>query len=343
MDSGVHEVVDLCGVEPFGIGVVLRAWDKEGVEALGNRRQAHKLDVALDERLLLLLVQPVASSLVDFVHGFGIELLVVDGLAEVDLVCDVGTDVASRACEVGDDVHVVAGADERGIATFLSRGGGVGAEFIDSWELEHVLQRGLLALGDAVDFVEVDKSVACEHKQRLASVGKREVFREIGREGRGHEAAAEGALAYALRAYEDEDGLVAPTSVDAHPEGNHAEEPRVGKGVPCVVVGRHATEELVDARLFVPFGQLFEVGVEGVVGDNTIGVEIASYVPVPQVDALFQRVEGNGVEHTLIDRAVVEFVLATFDVFRYARNLVVAEDVPACHKLILCRYAGDGF
>ena len=332
VDGGMELGVNLRGIEPFGSLFILPGGLEQRVELLSGGRQAHEAYVALGEGGLFLLVEPVAAACFQLGEGFGIELRVVNRLRQVDFPCGKGAQIAARAGEVGDDVEVVTGAHQRGEAALLHGGGGVGLELIHHGQLEHVLQHGLLSLGEAVHLVEVDEPVAGEHEQGLAAVGQREVLGVVRGQLLGHEAAAEGALAYALLAHEDKHGLIALAPVLPVPQGHHAEEPGVGEVIPQLVIDRHAAEESVDTLAAVPLGQGVEVFVEGVVGADAVGVHVDVHVVVAHVDALLLRVEGNGVDGPLGEGAVREVILLPFAVLHHAEHLVVAEGVAALHE-----------
>ena len=116
-----------------------------------------KLLIALLQNGFVGVVQPVAFTLRNGSHGLGIELAVVDGDVGVDGTGYFDADEAATAAGIGQQVFLIAGAYEGGVAAYLLNGGSIRFSQVDYGFLQQMFQETLLADADLVELVDVDQ------------------------------------------------------------------------------------------------------------------------------------------------------------------------------------------
>lgn len=129
-------------------------------EELFQWSRLFKLLIALFQNGLVGVVQPVAFTLRNGSHGLGIELAVVDGDIGVDGTGYFDTDKAPAAAGIGQQVFLIAGAYEGGVAAYLLNGGSVWLPQVGYGFLQQMFQETLLADADLVELVDVDQKEA---------------------------------------------------------------------------------------------------------------------------------------------------------------------------------------
>ena len=123
------------GKEPFAF-FAFRYATEILVEELLYRRYFLKLFVVLRHQALFVAVEPVAFAAIEGVHGLGVELFVMDGATHVDRCGYFDADETTAARCVGEQVFMVAGADERGVTAQFLHGTGVRKTGVDHGLLE---------------------------------------------------------------------------------------------------------------------------------------------------------------------------------------------------------------
>ena len=81
-----------------------------------QRRNLLKFAVALPQNSLIFIIQPVTFLLIKQCHGLCIELAVVYGDMGINGSGHLDTDKATASRGVGEQILLIAGADESGIA-----------------------------------------------------------------------------------------------------------------------------------------------------------------------------------------------------------------------------------
>ena len=109
-------------------------------EELFQRCGLFKLPVGLFQDGFVGIVQPVAFTFGYGIHGLCVELPVVDGDIGMDGAGDFDADETAAATGVGQQVLLVAGADEGGIPPHLTDGAAVGFAQVGNRFLQQMLQ-----------------------------------------------------------------------------------------------------------------------------------------------------------------------------------------------------------
>lgn len=160
-----------------------------------------KTAVLLHQHSYLFVVEPITLSLVELLHQLGIELAMVEVVFEVDVASALHTDEPSAARGVHQWLHLVGGADERGVALILSDGLAVGWAELHVACREQVFQDDMLAGGGLVELVDVDQSKLRESEVQVGFLLEVDLLVVVHPQFRGHENAAETGLAAALTTY----------------------------------------------------------------------------------------------------------------------------------------------
>lgn len=320
--------------EPFALFVGLG--DAEVVvEQLLFRGRLLEVAVAFGHDLLVGVVEPVALAVVQLVHGLGVQLAVVYRAGGVDGAGHVDADEAAAAAGVGQQVLLVAGGDERGVAAHLEHGVGIGFAHIDDGFLEDVLQEALLGDAYLVELVDVDEREAVQVELGVAFAREVDAVGVVHPQFGRHDAAAEGGFPRALRAHQQGRDAVGVFLVGVSPPVcHHAEEPAVEQLRPVRVAAGDGLRQRVDAILPVPACQVVEVVFERVEHGHAVGVDVAADVPVPQRDAFGLGVQGDAVQRALVDGGEAEAEGVALAVFHFAYLGVVAEVVAPFHELV---------
>ena len=102
-------------------------------------------------------VQPVAFTFHDVVHGLGIELEIIDSDVCLDRAGHFDANETAASRRVGQQVFQIAGPDEGGIAAHFLNSGTVGLSQVGNRFLQEVLQEALLIGVYLVEFVDVNQ------------------------------------------------------------------------------------------------------------------------------------------------------------------------------------------
>lgn len=113
------------------------------------------------------IIQPVALTFGYGIQSLCIELAVVDGDICIDGAGDLNADETAAATGVGQQVLLVAGADEGGIPPHLPDGAAVGFAQVGNRFLQQMLQEALLVDVDLVELVDVDEQKASQTALRF--------------------------------------------------------------------------------------------------------------------------------------------------------------------------------
>lgn len=117
------------------------------------------------------------------------------------------------------------------------------------------------------------------------------------------------------------------------PTSHHRQKPGVKQLFPPQVVARDPGRQRPYPVFPVPFGQTGQIIFYRCIIGNTIGIDIAANIPVPQLQALFLRIQGDAVHHPLGHRSIIEAKRISLPVFRPAGHRVEPEIIAPVHKL----------
>ena len=143
---------------------------------------------------------------------------------------------------------------------------------------------------------------------------------------------AEGRFPIPLRTDEHRCRGIAVLLVASHPVCHHAQEPSVEQVAPMGMVTRHPVCQFADAVASVPFAQIKEVFLHGIIHGDVIGVQESVDVPVPCLDAFFQGLDGDAVSCPLVQGDETETDAVSFTVFQIVRHLVVTDFISALQE-----------
>ena len=113
------------------------------------------------------IIQPVALTFGYGIQSLCIELAVVDGDICIDGAGDLNADETAAATGVGQQVLLVAGADEGGIPPHLPDGAAVGFAQVGNRFLQQMLQEALLVDVDLIELIDVDEQKASQAALRF--------------------------------------------------------------------------------------------------------------------------------------------------------------------------------
>ena len=136
-------------------------------EELFQRCGLFKLPVGLFQDGFVGIVQPVAFTLHDVVHGLGIELAIIDSDVCLDRAGHFDANETAASRRVGQQVFQIAGPDEGGIAAHFLNSTTVGLSQVGNRFLQEVLQEALLIGVYLVEFVDVNQKKAAKAALRF--------------------------------------------------------------------------------------------------------------------------------------------------------------------------------
>ena len=149
-------VENLHGCEPFAFFALLRATEM-AKEKFFQWVCPLEFPVVLLYDCFVSVVQPVAFTLHDVVHGLGIELAIIDSDVCLDRAGHFDANETAASRRVGQQVFQIAGPDEGGIAAHFLNSTTVGLSQVGNRFLQEVLQEALLIGVYLVEFVDVNQ------------------------------------------------------------------------------------------------------------------------------------------------------------------------------------------
>lgn len=139
---------------PSSLSSAPRKWQRKS-SSNGSTRSNSPVVLLYD--CFVSVVQPVAFTLHDVVHGLGIELVIIDSDVCLDRTGHFDADETATSRRVGQQVFQIAGPDEGGIAAHFLNSGTVGLSQVGNRFLQEVLQEALLIGVYLVEFVDVNQ------------------------------------------------------------------------------------------------------------------------------------------------------------------------------------------
>ena len=159
-------VENLHGCEPFAFFALLRATEM-AKEKFFQWVCPLEFPVVLLYDCFVSVVQPVAFTLHDVVHGLGIELAIIDSDVCLDGAGHFDANETAASRRVGQQVFQIAGPDEGGIAAHFLNSTTVGLSQVGNRFLQEVLQEALLIGVYLVEFVDVNQKKAAKAALRF--------------------------------------------------------------------------------------------------------------------------------------------------------------------------------
>ena len=139
-----------------------------------------ELLVRLHLPLLLFGHKPITLPFVQRRDGLRVKLVVFDRLRIVDPAFHFDADEAAASGRVAQQVRVVAGRDERGVATDGFHLGGIRFAQVHDRFLQQVLQESLVLFADLVELVDVDQAETGQVKLGIPPFAEVDAVRIIG-------------------------------------------------------------------------------------------------------------------------------------------------------------------
>ena len=139
-----------------------------------------ELLVRLHLPLLLFGHKPITLPFVQRRDGLRVKLVVFDRLRIVDPAFHFDADEAAASGRVAQQVRVVAGRDERGVATDGFHLGGIRFAQVHDRFLQQVLQESLMLFADLVELVNVDQAETGQVKLGIPPFAEVDAVRIIG-------------------------------------------------------------------------------------------------------------------------------------------------------------------
>ena len=211
------------------------------------------------------IIQPVALTFGYGIQSLCIELAVVDGDICIDGAGDLNADETAAATGVGQQVLLVAGADEGGIPPHLPDGAAVGFAQVGNRFLQQMLQEALLVDVDLVELVDVDEQKASQAAFRFLPALEVDAVRIAETQLRWQQNAAKGGFPEPLGTDKQRRSIVSVLPVHSTPVCHHAQEPAVEQLPPMRIVARDEVGQRPDAVFPVPAAGIVKVFFDGII------------------------------------------------------------------------------
>ena len=279
-------------------------------------------------------------------EGLCIELAVVHGYVRIDGSRHLHADETSVAREVGQQILVVACGNERGISAHFQNARSISLADAGRGFLQQVLQERLLGHADLVELVKVHQEETTQISFGIALAAEIQAVRIAEAEFGRKQDAAEGRFAIPLRTDEHRSRSIAMLLVASHPVRYHAQEPTVEQVTPMRMTAHYSVGQLTDAVTTIPFAQVVQIFLHGVVSGHIVRMQESVDVPVPSLDTFLQCLDGDAVSGTFVQGHETETDAVAFAVFQVIGHRIVTDFVSAFQELFQSQgrilFAGHG-
>ena len=222
------------------------------MEKLFERTDLFKIPVGLFQDSFVLIIQPVALTFINGIHGLSIQLLVVDGDIRINRCSHFDTDKAAAAAGIGKQVHLITGTNKRGITAHFLNGRTVRFPQICHRFLQKMFQKALLVGANLIKLIQVHQQKTPQITLRILFALKIKTIRISKTQFRRQNNATIGRFTIPLCPNQQWRRTVSMLAVEPTPVSHHTEKPAIKQLPPMRIIAWHKIGKCPDAVFSVP-------------------------------------------------------------------------------------------
>ena len=209
-----------------------------------------------------------------------------------------------------------------------------------------MLQESLLVDTDLVEFIQVYQEETAQVTLSIALAAEIQAIgiakTKLGRQ----QDSAEGGFSEPLRSDKHRCCSISMLFVTSQPMCHHAQEPTVEQIPPMRMTTNHLVGQLTDTVAAIPFTHLIQIFLHRIIHRDGFGIQETVDVPVPCLDALLQRMDGDAVPCALVQRTEAETDAVPFPKLQLVGHRVETDDISAFQEIFQTKrrilFASDG-
>ena len=228
-------------------------------------------------------------------YGLCIKLFIINRRA-INRSCHIDDNIASAAGSIGQQIFMITGSDERSVPTHLLSSCTAWSSDVDNRFLENMFQKCLLICLVLIKFVHIDKQETIERQLCIPFVTEINSVGIVCLQFGWNQTPAKSRFSVCLRTNKQRNCAVCIFPVYLPPMCHHIQEPTIKQIGPVRIVARYPGCQFTYSVVSVPVNIQSEKKVfDRIENRDAVRIQIADYIPVPQIESFQSCVHGNAV------------------------------------------------